>query len=72
MSKCKYCDTEIDWITTTAGKKMPVEGDYIPFDELNAGDTIVTDAGTVYTMGTNQHMPTVKGRISHFTTCKKR
>lgn len=67
--KCRFCDTEIDFITMRSGKKMPVEGEYIPYDELKEGEVIITDSGSLYKRRSDNSFPSVKGRISHFSTC---
>ncbi len=69
MANCRSCDAVIDWIKTPGGKNMPVEGDYIKFDDLSVGEVIISDSGNVYKKQADQRMPSVKGRISHFATC---
>lgn len=47
MSVCKGCGASIDWITTTAGKSMPVDPEPV-FVIVGAGaDRFVTDEGEV-------------------------
>ena len=69
MSLCRSCNKPISWVKSLKGKNMPVEGDYLKFDELSPGETIITDQGNVYKKKADQEMPSVKGRISHFSTC---
>lgn len=69
MSQCRSCGAEIDWVKTKSAKNMPVEGDYIPFDDLKPGEVIITDGGVVYKKQEWQRLPSVKGRISHFAVC---
>ena len=48
MSKCKSCGAEIIWITTTTGKKMPVDAGAVQFHQDPAGKEIfVTNGGAV-------------------------
>lgn len=70
MPQCRSCGAKIDWITTIAGKKMPVDPDYLKYEEAKQGDVIVTDGGIVYKVDHNKNLPSVKGRISHFATCR--
>lgn len=58
---------------------MPVNLEYFKYDDLKPGDIIITDGGNVITKqkeyppenkGFPTNMPNVKGRISHFSSCK--
>lgn len=69
MSECRGCGVKIDWVRTMKGGNMPVEGDYLNYDELKTGETIITDYGNVYKKKDGDNMPSVKGRISHFAVC---
>lgn len=69
MSVCRSCGQEIDWVLTSKGKKMPVDPEYIWYDEADSGTVIVTDGGVVYVVSSSRSFPSVKGRISHFATC---
>lgn len=69
MSYCRSCGQPIDWVKTTKGKNMPVEGDYIFYDDLSAGEIIITDGGNLYTKKKDDSAPSVRGRISHFAIC---
>ncbi|TXH59010.1 MAG: hypothetical protein E6Q97_00945 [Desulfurellales bacterium] len=69
MSRCRSCDQPIDWVKTVAGKNMPVDSEYINYDEAEQGDILVTDGGNVITVDKSKRMPNVKGRMSHFATC---
>lgn len=45
MSTCKGCGAPIDWITTTAGKHMPIDPEPV-FIVLGGGpDYFITDEG---------------------------
>ena len=46
--KCKFCNAPIRWLTTTKGKKMPVDGDSRPYWLKPKGSKrIVTSSGEV-------------------------
>lgn len=68
MSTCKYCGRQIDWVKTTRGKPMPVDPDYIEYNEAPLGTILVTDGGHVITVE-QRRFPTIRGRVSHFATC---
>ena len=47
--KCKRCNAPIRWLTTTAGKKMPVDADSRPYWKHPKGKCrIVTAKGEVF------------------------
>ena len=51
---------------------MPVDPEYIKYDDAEHGDILVTDGGNIYTVNKQNaphSLPNVKGRISHFATC---
>lgn len=47
MSRCRGCGASIDWITTTAGKPMPVDPEPVFVVEGAGKDRFVTDEGEV-------------------------
>lgn len=47
MSLCRGCGAPIDWITTTAGKSMPVDPEPVFVMEGAGTDRFVTDEGEV-------------------------
>lgn len=47
MSTCRGCGAPIDWITTTAGKYMPVDPEPVFIIEGGGSDRFVTDEGEV-------------------------
>ena len=72
MSKCKSCGAEIIWITTTTGKKMPVDAGAVQFHQDPAGKEIfVTNGGAVVrgTTAKKGDSGTSEGYNSHFATC---
>lgn len=71
MSTCRGCGQQIDWIKTDKGKNMPLDPEYINYDEAEPYTVLVTDSGHVVTVTPHQRQPNVKGRISHFATCPK-
>lgn len=72
MAKCKYCDADIIWITTKAGKPMPCEPGLIPFwAKVKAKEKVVTDDGDVVSclLDGDPEKITGLGHMSHFATC---
>lgn len=69
MSQCRSCGAKIDWIETKSGSMMPVDPEYVEYDEAEAGTVLVTDGGNIYTVKDEQNLPNVRGRISHFASC---
>lgn len=69
MSTCRSCGQVIDWIKTDKGKNMPLDPEYVCWDEADDGTVIVDDSGHVLTVNSLQRCPNVRGRISHFATC---
>lgn len=47
MSLCKGCGAAITWITTKAGKNMPVDPDPVMVIEGDGRDKFITDEGDV-------------------------
>lgn len=47
MSLCRGCGARIDWITTQAGKSMPVDPEPVFVIEGAGKDRFVTDEGVV-------------------------
>lgn len=45
MSKCKYCGAWIDWITTQAGRSMPVEPRPVVIRTDRGTDNFITPDG---------------------------
>jgi len=48
---------------------MPVEGDYITYDEADIGDVLIADDGLVLRINDHNEIPGFTGRISHFAMC---
>lgn len=69
MSICKGCGAQIDWVKVESGKMMPVEGDYITYDEADIGDVLIADDGLVLRINDHNEIPGFAGRISHFSVC---
>jgi succinylglutamate desuccinylase len=69
MTLCKSCNAKIDFIKTTAGKWMPVDPDYVDYEDAENGDVLITDGGVVYTVDHQKNYTSVSGRVSHFATC---
>lgn len=49
MSVCHGCGRSIDWISTTAGRNMPVDPEPVFVVEGGGKDRFVTDEGEVIT-----------------------
>lgn len=69
MSICRSCGQTIEWIETRQGKKMPLDPEYIEYDEADPGTVLITDGGNTYVVEDEQSYPNVRGRISHFASC---
>ncbi len=69
MSLCRSCGQKIDWIKTERGKNMPVDPDYLHWNDAEDGDVIIDASGHVLTVNSKLSRPNVKGRMSHFATC---
>ena len=69
MSLCRSCGQQVEWVTTTKGKKMPVDPEVVEYEDAEKGTVLVTEGGNVITVNEFQRMPNVRGRISHFATC---
>jgi len=71
MPKCKSCGAEIEWWTTTDGKKMPVDVSPAPYWCPMPGATVVLKVAgrqaIVVKVPTDRPMAEV--RLSHFATC---
>jgi hypothetical protein len=71
MSVCRSCGAEIEWIVTKSGAKMPLDPEYVEWEEADPGTKLVTDQGTVYIVDHSKNYSSVRGRISHFATCDR-
>ncbi len=69
MAICRSCGAKIEFQPTKTGSNMPVDPEYIEHDEGETGMKIVTDGGNVITIDEGVSRPSVRGRISHFSTC---
>jgi hypothetical protein len=36
MTRCRFCSAEIEWVTTSAGRPMPIDPRPAAIDDLNA------------------------------------
>ncbi len=71
MAVCRGCGAEIDFVELKSGAKMPVDPDYVEFVDAEPGMKLITDQGTIYTVDPDKNYTSVRGRISHFSTCPK-
>lgn len=69
MPQCRSCGAQIDWVVTKAGKNMPVDPEYVDWNDAEDRMVLVTDQGNVYTVDHNKNYSSVRGRISHFASC---
>ena len=69
MSKCKFCDAEIDFIRTVSGGNMPVEPERVSHDELKDGEIIITRGGNTIKVDERIRMPSVVGHRPHWPAC---
>lgn len=76
MAKCRSCGTDIDWITTRLGKKIPLNMDGYMMVPAKDGDRVgVTSDGRVI-IGIRvgdayEGEDAVFVRTAHFATCPK-
>ncbi|MBQ3557844.1 MAG: hypothetical protein IJA11_08645 [Oscillospiraceae bacterium] len=71
MARCKGCGAEIDWITTRAGKHMPVDPAPVFVAVGDGKDVFVTDDGEVIhgrALSSDDGSAEV-AFVSHFATC---
>lgn len=68
MANCKSCGRFIKWVKTVKGKSMPVDPDRIKYSEAEIGDILIDDSGNTIKK-TAFPQPSVRGYISHFSTC---
>jgi len=71
QTKCRYCNADIIFIKTKAGKTMPLDAESIYFKDDPKGCSFVLLDGTVIKGTTvKEGTPDAKiGFISHFATC---
>lgn len=70
MSKCRYCGQKIDWVAV--GKiNYPVDPDYVEYEDLENGQSLLTDGGNKYHYDADRVFPNVRGRLIHHDTCPK-
>lgn len=70
MSKCRSCGSEIEWVKLKSGKNMPCDPEVLEYGEMEDGDVLVTIDGHVQKVDKGQRFPSLKGYVSHFSTCK--
>lgn len=66
MATCKKCQAEIKWITTIAGKYIPVDPAEVAGIDLEHIDTLITHDGQIL-KGKNAAIAV--GFIPHWATC---
>lgn len=75
MSVCRGCGAPIEWITTTAGRSMPVDPEPVFIIEGGGRDRFVTDEGEVMTG--RRALPEEENRslpvafVPHWKTCPR-
>lgn len=73
MAKCKGCGAPMEWITTKAGKHIPVDPEPVQVIEGDGRDTFVTDEGDIITgriaEPDEMTMDLPVGFVPHWKTC---
>lgn len=80
MNSCRSCRKPIEWVTTTKGKRVPVNPDYRtvlrvkPYDFSSRKKvTVVSDQGEMVVgwepRPGDPEAGLLRGRLSHFATC---
>ena len=73
MSRCRGCGAPIEWITTAAGRSMPVDPEPVFIIEGAGSDRFVTDEGEV--VAGRRALPEEEGPacavgfVPHWKTC---
>ena len=49
MARCKFCNQEIDWITSLEGKQVPVDPDPVFVIEGDGPEAFLDDMGATIT-----------------------
>lgn len=76
MGLCRYCGAAIDWITTAAGRHIPVDKDPVFVVEGDGQDRFYTDEGkpitgrVASTLEDRQDLPVAF--VPHFRACRRR
>jgi len=65
---CRSCGQQIKWMTTTKGKKMPVDPDELDIDFCEPDDIVVDCNGRISEVQ-NADTTAEPFRMSHFATC---
>lgn len=68
MATCKFCNQTIQW-KTSAGQPVPVEPELVNYDDLHAGDYLVTEGGNMHFVDGEKGRPDLKGYLSHINRC---
>ena len=71
VTKCKFCNAPIRWLTTTAGKKMPVDADSRQYWRKDGGKSrIVTAQGEVFACEYDgEGQESGYGYVPHWASC---
>jgi hypothetical protein len=68
LGTCRSCGAAIRWVDTSKGKKMPVNAEPIPIDQIEPDDLVVDSIGRV-TKGKLANRLSDPFFRSHFATC---
>lgn len=69
MEKCRSCNAEVLWITTSNGKKMPLDAEPVRF----GGNIRLHDDGTITVLTKDDPRNSLEKLYrSHFATCPER
>ncbi len=73
MARCKGCGARMEWITTRAGKHIPVDPEPVQVIEGDGRDIFVTDEGDTVTgriaEPDEMKMDLTVGFVPHWKTC---
>lgn len=71
MAKCHKCGEYIDFQEHYQSRKLyPVDPEYVRHEELTIGQRLITDGGNIMSYDPDKKLPSVKGRVIHFDTCR--
>ena len=74
MPECRSCGAAISWLTTSSGKKMPVNSEEVPFIPDEAGQALAVSSENEIIRGRTcsesfEDERWIYARLSHFATC---
>lgn len=70
-SRCRRCGQEIAWVRSLKNTNLPVDTEYIKYQDAWIGSCIVTDDGNTFAVKPDGDMLLLPGRMLHFHSCPK-